>query len=215
MSTSNRVAFVCGVFAATSASLALFAIFSRRRETSERAADTANDRVSAIRDIDAAMLSAVPQVPPPAYMPPPAAPPVYFITAPTVPVVQHYAPAPPPRMDPPPPPNPVRPLATVIPSLQRVNDLQLLVHQQQNIFTDLWEEHSPRKLATEDIAFVILSRTQRIPLVPAKIYLLEIYSDALKRVLTKCNCMKYVESVHDVRPQVPPIQARLIVDIRA
>lgn len=93
-------------------------------------------------------------------------------------------------------------MATGVPPLVRLNDLQLLVHQQQNIFTERWEEYSPREFPTKDVAFLIYARRQRPPLVPSTLFLLEIHSESLKRVLKECDCLEHVESVFDPEPKV-------------
>lgn len=108
-------------------------------------------------------------------IPPVAMPPVYMIAPSPMPMQLYPTPSPPPNPDDPPP------IAGKFgPSIVRVNDLRLLVHEQLNIFTQQWEEFSPPELPMEDlnIAFVIRSRIQRTP---SRLVLLEIRSDALKR----------------------------------
>ena len=205
MSSNDYLAFVCGLFGATAVSLALFIFFDRHQR---RAGEHG---VPAARGFDAGGVDPGMLPPPPAYAPPlPAVPPIY---------IQVIPPPAPPSHIPPyyanntqhghrraplssdgPGQQPV--VSTRIPSLQRPTDLQLLVHQQQNLYTQQWEEHSPTDLPTENVAFVIYSRTQRFPLLPAKIYLLEIYSEVLQDVLKDCDCLKFAESVFDAKPRV-------------
>ena len=101
------------------------------------------------------------------------------------------------------PNNPVQAVSSLKPSIERLNNIQLLVNQQQNIFTERWEDFSPRELIKDNIAFIIFSRSQRSQYVPKTVYILEIVSDALKRILKECDCLRYVESMFDPSPQVP------------
>ncbi len=216
MPTHLRLALevACGVLAAASTSLVLFNLLSASsRRSSERTSETNGSQSVRGDDTDAqtraTSSSPAPSTqplglpPPPAYMPPSPIPPVYILTPP-MPIPTYY---PTPFIEPQrpvgPPPRPIQPVSTVKPSIVRLNDLQLLVHQQQNIFTEQWDDFSPRELPTENVAFIILSRSQRTPFVPKTLFLLEILSDALKRVLKKCDCLRYVESVFDPAPQVP------------
>lgn len=191
MSTNVRLSFFCGMFAATSASLALYLFFQSRQEPSSRGVSN----TSSTSDTDLLTRSTAEQhFPIP--MPPVAMPPVYMIAPPMMPMQPYPTPPPPPPPDYPPPVD-----AKFCPSIVRVNDLQLLVHERQNMFTDQWEEFSPRELPMENLAFVMRSRIQRTPWVPSKLVLLEIRSDALKRVLKECDCLRYVESVFDPMPE--------------
>lgn len=207
MSSSDYLSFVCGVLATTAISLALFILFGPHQKRSNE------HEAPAVRDLDARGMEPGMLPPPPAYAPPlPAVPPIYIqVTSPPAPPPQQipfvpYYPNPVPGNRTPPPadgPGPQPVVATRIPPIQRPTDLQLLVHQRQNLYTQQWEEHSPTNLPTENVAFVIYSRTQRFPLLPAKIYLLEIHSEVLMDILKDCNCLKFAESVFDAQPRVP------------
>lgn len=213
MSTSF-LAFVCGLLAATSISLAIFTLLSRGRESAIHNPEGLNGRPRPAQAMDVGPVqSSGPQGAPPPYAPAPPPPSIYVIAPQSTPMpVQPYFTQPPPQMRPPPfpappfapPPlaNPPPPVTTSVPPLVRLNDLQILVHQQQNIFTERWEEYSPCEFPTTDIAFLVFARRQRHSFVPSTLFLLEIYSESLKRVLKGCDCLKYVESVFDPRPQV-------------
>jgi hypothetical protein len=194
------------LLAATSVSLAIFTFFSRRWESAIRNPDTQNGRPRPAQAIDVGLVHPTgPQGAPPPYAPAPPPATIYVIPQ-VMPIpMQPYAPLPPPmpQMGHPPPPASPRPPVTIrVPPLVRLNDLQLLVHQQQNVFTEHWEEYSPREFPTKDTAFVIFARHQRLPLLPSTIFLIEICSESLKSVLKGCDCLKYVESVFDPRPRV-------------
>ena len=212
--SGSVLAFVCGLLAATSVSLAAFTYFSRRWESSARNPNRPTERPRSAQAIDAGLLhapgvqGAPPPYPPPYAPAPQQAPGPIYVIAPQpiqIPIQPVVMPPPmPPQMGPPQmgPPPALPPTATRIPPLVRLNDLQLMVHQQQNIFTERWEEYSPQEFPTQNLAFVVFARRQRYPFVPSTLFLLEIHSESLKRVLKGCDCLKYVESVFDPEPQV-------------
>lgn len=216
MSTNSRLAIevTLGVLAVVSTSFVLYNVLSASsRKPPERTSDSQRVRRD---DPDAharenflgpePLMQPLGLPPPPAYVPPPPppiVPPIYIVNPPPTYPPAHFIEPRPRAVPPPPPPDPEEPLSTIKPAIQRVNDLQLRVHQQQNIFTEQWDDFCPKKLSTDNLAFVIYSRSQRTPFVPETLFLLEIVSDSLKRILKECDCLKYVESVFDPTPRVP------------
>lgn len=216
MSSNLPLAVACGVLAIASTSLVLYNVLSpgSRNESQRTSRPNASQHVGRehadgqppANPQPLAQPLELPPPPPPPYVPPAPAPPVYII-APQMPMPMynppHFIEARPPVNLGPPPIRPGNQVSVVRPAFERLNDLQLLIRQRQAMYSEEWEEFHPTEPVGGNVAFLIFSRTQRAPLVPRTLSLLEIRSDALKRVLQGCDSLKCLESVYDPIFRVP------------
>jgi hypothetical protein len=216
MSSNLPLAIACGVLVIASTSLVLYNVLSpgSRNESQHTSGTNASQRVEredADRQPPANLEPpgqglGLPPPPPPPYVPPAPAPPVYII-APQMPMPMYN---PPPLVEARPPfnpgPPPIRPgnqVSTVRPAFERLNDLQLLIRQRQPMYSEEWEEFHSTEPIADNVAFLIFSRTQRAPYVPRTLSLLEIRSEALKRVLRGCDSLKSLDALFDPISRVP------------
>src|SRR5437773_2252455 len=163
MSSNLLLSIACGVLAVVSSSLVLYNVLSAGSRNQSQ-------RTNAWQHVRRENADAQPPpnpepplglLPPPPYIPPA---PVYNIITPPMTMPPYY---PPPVMPGPPPNRPPGQVAVVRPAIERLNDLQILVRQRQNMFAEEdWEEFRPTEPIGDNVAFIMFSRTHRAPFVP-------------------------------------------------